>query len=512
MQIKLTACFAIILLLVSSAGCLWLHPTHFNLLSSSVTDTQGFPVLAFAFNLTDVATVTVSDPAGRVCLSQDFFQPGSATAVLGTFRHSPAPGSYSLNVKDAGHNTIFSRTFRWSAPVLSFLSCQQKWFQRSDETVLTLNLTIRNNGQLPSYPHKVQILYGSTIIYGPVIPCVILPEQTTNVNAYIVLPTELSLQSFTVQLLDAEGYVSGSFTQNVTSDVCPSFQVSWSYQGRHLLTLPNVSSLYAYERSLSREPSPDYALYVFNSLDDAYFTYLLHRLVALSGTNDAISQLNFIAGFVQSLTYREDDPLNASFEYPRFPIETLNEQGGDCEDKAILCAQLLTLAGYNVSLIRLPKHMAVGVYLRNLSGFTPYAEGYYYLEATAGSSPVGRVPGEYQGVTNYTLYRIMQRPLLLHEWVNATRYRANQDDYVQVTVLVKNEGSAVTAAEVDAFFYASYVRFGTQSQVIPRLEAGGETQVTLRVNIPNGVATVLKTQVLVNGVVQQEKESASMFP
>ncbi len=221
--------------------------------------------------------------------------------------------------------------------------------------------------------------------------------------------------------------------------------------------------------------------------------------------------MNFIAGFVQGLEYREDNPLNASFEYPRYPVETLNEHGGDCEDKAILLASLLDAADYNVSLLRLPNHMAVGVRLPHVEGYSPFKDGYYFLESTSGFSPVGRVPGEYEGETNCTVYPISARPILEHDWLNATRLQSNDLDYVQVAVLVKNLGSASSPVEVRAFCSGLGARYGTRQVMLPALEAGGQAIVSLRVDVPEGVPTIMKTQVLVNGTVQQEKESTTIF-
>ena len=512
MQVKLIAICLVAMLLCTTAGCLWLHPTRFTLVSNTVTDSKGFPVLALAFNLTDDATVTLSNPLGQPCYTKEFFQGNSSVIVLlGDFHKSPDAGTYTLTAKDAGKNTVYTRTFQWSAPSLSLLSCSQKWFRHSNETVLSLAVSVQNTGQLPFYPSQVRILYNATVASGQVIPCVVLPGTTSEVSAQVVMPSDLTLKRMTVQLLDTSGAVAGSMSQNISSDVCPSLQFSWYYQGHQQLTLPNASALYLYDRSLPREATEDYAVYVFNSLDDAFFTYVLHRILALCAAGDPIVRLNFIAGFVQALVYRPDSATNASFEYPRYPIETLNEQGGDCEDKAILCAELLYLAGYNVSLLRLPDHMAVGVHLQHLEGYTPFKDGYYFLESTAEYSPVGQIPSEYQGNVNYTIYPISPRPLILHEWLNATRYTTSRDDYVQLDILVKNLGSAHAPVEVQAFFQASSIRYGTQYEVLPSLDAGGEAEVTLSVNVPKGVATVLMTQVLVNGTVQQEKESATMF-
>ena len=514
MQIKpLIAAVLTILLITTGSGCLWLRHTTFTLLSHTMSDDDGFPALGLSFNLSDYATVSVTDPTGHELCNDTFFQGvHTAQVVLGAYRHSPPQGAYTIRVSDAQQNLVSSTLLRYNVSSVNISACNQAWFSHSNESVLSLTFTITNTGQLPFYPDTVKVSYGDVLLVGPVMPTVVLPQQTSEASALVVMQTLLTpVSRMTIQLLDSDNDVVCHLIQNISSVSCPSLDYSWYYRGHHQLTLPNATGLYLYDRSLPREASEDYALYVFNSLDDAYLSYVMHRIIALSGTDDMIGRLNFIAGFVQSLEYREDDPLNASFEYPRYPVETLNEHGGDCEDKAILCASLLDFAGYNVSLLRLPDHMAVGVKLASLEGYTPFADSYYFLEATAGSSPVGRIPAEYQGETNYTVYPITPRPLLVHDWLNATRLQTNSVDYVQVTTLVKNLGAASAPVVVRAFFSDASEQYGTQQALVPNLEAGGEAQVTLRVNVPSGIATILKTQVLINGTVQQEKESTTMF-
>jgi hypothetical protein len=87
--------------------------------------------------------------------------------------------------------------------------------------------------------------------------------------------------------------------------------------------------------------------------------------------------LDLVAVFVQSLPYRtgpDDVP-------PKFPVETIVENGGDCDDKSLLLAALLSREGYNVSLLYFgdENHMAVGV----RSGDCGYrSTGYAFIETT----------------------------------------------------------------------------------------------------------------------------------
>lgn len=87
--------------------------------------------------------------------------------------------------------------------------------------------------------------------------------------------------------------------------------------------------------------------------------------------------LELITVFVQSIPYQtHDKDIN-----PKFPIETLADQSGDCDDKSLLLAGLLAHEGYDVALLYFgtESHMAAGV----RSDDCDYrGTGYAYIETT----------------------------------------------------------------------------------------------------------------------------------
>lgn len=101
--------------------------------------------------------------------------------------------------------------------------------------------------------------------------------------------------------------------------------------------------------------------------------------------------------FIQSLNYVLDSNTGYD-EYPKYPIETIVDQTGDCEDTSYLAAAILEASGYDTILLLLPGHMAVGVNINeeiekpayNLNG-----KKYYYLETTA-TMPIGTIPEKYK--------------------------------------------------------------------------------------------------------------------
>ncbi len=100
--------------------------------------------------------------------------------------------------------------------------------------------------------------------------------------------------------------------------------------------------------------------------------------------------IELMAAYTQSLTY-ETTPDNPT----KYPVETVVEGAGDCDDKSVLLAGLLSREGYKVSLLLFSpeSHMALGVG----SPDSLYKEtGYAYLETT-NLSYVGVPPDELKG-------------------------------------------------------------------------------------------------------------------
>jgi hypothetical protein len=97
-----------------------------------------------------------------------------------------------------------------------------------------------------------------------------------------------------------------------------------------------------------------------------------------------------MAAYTQSLTY-ETTPDNPA----KYPVETVVDGAGDCDDKSLLLAGLLSREGYRVALLAFSpeSHMALGVG----SADSLYKDtGYAFLETT-NLSYVGVPPDELAG-------------------------------------------------------------------------------------------------------------------
>ena len=113
-----------------------------------------------------------------------------------------------------------------------------------------------------------------------------------------------------------------------------------------------------------------------------------------------------IITFVHDLDYVYDYTLGFN-EYPKYPIETLIEATGDCEDTSILMASILRSAGYGVVLLNPPGHMAVGIKCNYDYGYVTYnGNKYCYIETTSHHNwQVGEIPGSYIGAS-FNIYPV----------------------------------------------------------------------------------------------------------
>lgn len=141
--------------------------------------------------------------------------------------------------------------------------------------------------------------------------------------------------------------------------------------------------------------------------DDRYIDEMIQQInsAAIKEGFTEFEKVNFVIAFIQSLPYTVDVETTPYNEYPRYPVETLFDRGGDCEDTSILVAALLDRMGYDIALLHLEdaKHMAVGVSIAGTHG-SYYEYGgkrYFYLETTGEGWQMGQIPPTITDTTAY---------------------------------------------------------------------------------------------------------------
>jgi hypothetical protein len=103
-----------------------------------------------------------------------------------------------------------------------------------------------------------------------------------------------------------------------------------------------------------------YRAMILDPAEEPVYDRVLSGLEEIRDENrlDDDEYLELITCFVQQIPYRTEQDKD-----PKYPVETLVQGTGDCDDKSILLAGLLAHKGYRVSLFYFPDemHMSVGV-------------------------------------------------------------------------------------------------------------------------------------------------------
>jgi uncharacterized repeat protein (TIGR02543 family) len=117
-------------------------------------------------------------------------------------------------------------------------------------------------------------------------------------------------------------------------------------------------------------------------------------------TVDEYDFLNYLLVFTQNIHYEEDKEYTGYDEYWKFPLETLYDQGGDCEDTSLLflalaheCSDKLGFEN-RIALQILPQHAAAAVMIEDMKDYDPNPYGFIFGETTATGYDLGEIPGK----------------------------------------------------------------------------------------------------------------------
>ena len=153
----------------------------------------------------------------------------------------------------------------------------------------------------------------------------------------------------------------------------------------------------------------EYAAMASDAGDDAVIGVVASYLdeVAVVEGFDDMRKVELALVFVQSFTYIGDNVTAAADEYPRYPVETLIDREGDCEDTAILLAAILDDMGYDVAMLLFEEfdHIGLGINMPpeyKMYGNSWIYEGrrYWYLD-NAGKKSIGWCPEPYDQTSAY---------------------------------------------------------------------------------------------------------------
>ncbi len=166
------------------------------------------------------------------------------------------------------------------------------------------------------------------------------------------------------------------------------------------INIPPTSYAYYRHSNVDRSPILPSQMAAFVTSDDSIIKDIAQRLQ--SHCNEAgyssSKTVNFILSFVQSLEYTYDNASTPANDYWRFPVETLMDETGDCEDTSVLFAAIMEAVGFDAVLIHLPGHLAVGISCNEGSGsyYDYNGKSYYYCETTGTGWNMGNIPSNFE--------------------------------------------------------------------------------------------------------------------
>jgi len=240
-----------------------------------------------------------------------------------------------------------------------------------------------------------------------------------------------------------EGWAGRSKPEQSEADGGFLRRFSWTFRGREEtweMDVPGPLCKYYTERHRTRR----FGAYIADPFDEPFVAGLADRIRRFADRRGLSrrDRVNAAVRFVQSLEYTPDDVTTGQVEYPKYPIETLVHEGGDCEDTSLLLGALLRELGCEVAPVVLPNHhhMLLGVAPDfDVDGaYYGYEDtAYYTLEATGHGWNIGDLPRQYRNASA-EVHPIDETPVLVHEW----HARPQRSGDVDLSVHVANFGDA----------------------------------------------------------------------
>lgn len=271
----------------------------------------------------------------------------------------------------------------------------------------------------------------------------------------------------------------------------------WTYKGEEWsCTLQIGAASYHYYRDHRLHISDDFTRYILSDYDRTYLRDIvrsLREVGELNNFSDSDNVRNVVA-FVQSLRYVSDESSKGQRDYVRYPLETLVDGEGDCEDTTVLIAAILYEMGYDFVLLLLPKHLALGVRGdESIQGAYYMVDGkrYYYLETTNVGWQLGDVPDEFVGI-DASIIKVRPRPVVYIRSYDIRSVWMNDNEVTfSVSCRIENTGPSSTS-NMRFCVMARSARGGRNSKGVERmvslsdLTEGSESIGELLITVPRG--------------------------
>ena len=244
------------------------------------------------------------------------------------------------------------------------------------------------------------------------------PDGTSETFEGFVSDHVFAPGGYLVTFEDPDGLTYLVFSLTVDGYVTVPYE--WSYGGRTYLydldilysDLLRYRGLYDVSQRCQDVSGNHVRDATFATCDDRYVVELAAHFSSVTAGWSDQERVGFVLSFCQSVGYEDDRIHMGHEEYWKFPVETLYDHGGDCEDTSILMASICRAMGYDSALLIFPGHMAAGVHFLTddggLSWFyllsDPAMTEYYYCETTSAEFSVGVRPA---GLDTSTVYIVI---------------------------------------------------------------------------------------------------------
>jgi|GEM_PF-612673 len=294
----------------------------------------------------------------------------------------------------------------------------------------------------------------------------------------------------------------------------------WIFKGRSWsVDLGFAEGTLAFYRSLPHPRGVSrYGGYVTTSYDDESLGVLVDwfRETARGQNYTQSDMAEFVASFVQHMPYTEDDETTPYDDYTRYPVETLIDRGGDCEDSSILVASILRQLGYGVCLLAYPGHVAVGVSLNSDHTSLRYKKDgiyYNYLETTGSGWQIGDAPPSYDAKPA-SIIDLPSIPLYSCTWSIEPSQWDDETVTYAVSVEVWNYGSTVSESTLIYIgWYSADSAVVDYTRSAPfRLAVGADARWTVMLSCTRGEQTRLWVHVSDDGDFAIDNYSSWFIP
>jgi len=170
---------------------------------------------------------------------------------------------------------------------------------------------------------------------------------------------------------DGDGISDGEDHHPAGGGTTYTITVRWSHNGQPFTTQFGIAEdKYWYYRDQPRTTSADSK---FATPHDPVIVTIARDITDASISSGDPCKLCLAIDFVESMLYQKDIDYNLNEEYPKYAIETIIDQRGDCEDTSFLMASILEALNVDTVLLLYSDHMAVGFAAGSCPG-----DGYIY--------------------------------------------------------------------------------------------------------------------------------------